>query len=89
MRGIPTSWVMRSARDSILAPRASLTAVSRSVRSFTGVADQAGKALAAAATARSMSSTVPSGTEPMTSSVVESMTSMDPVPDEGTHAPPM
>ena len=82
--GIPTSWVMRSARDSIRAARPSLTAVRSAVRSSTGVADHAGKAAAAAVTARSMSSTVPSGTVPMTSSVVESMTSMVSDPDEGT-----
>ena len=77
-RGIPTSWVMRSASSSIRAPRVSLTWVRRAVRSPTGVADQAGKASRAAATARSMSSIVPSGTVPMTSSLVESMTSIDP-----------
>ena len=53
------------------------------------MADQPGKASRAAATARSMSSTVPSGTVPMTSSVVESITSIDPEPVEGTHRPPM
>ncbi len=87
--GMPTSWVIRSARDSIWAPSASLTLVRMAVRSATGVADQAGKAAAAAATARSMSSRVPSGTDPMTSSVVESITSIDPDPEDGTQAPPM
>ncbi len=87
--GMPTSWVMRSARLSILAPRASLTLVRRAVRSSTGVDAQPGKACRAAATAASMSSMVPSGTEPMTASVVESITSIVPAPVEGTHAPPI
>ncbi len=87
--GIPTSWAIRSATASIRSPRTVLTLVSRSVRSVTGVADQDGKAAAAAATARSMSSVVPSGTVPMTSSVAESITSRVPEPVEGTHAPPM
>ena len=59
------------------------------MRSSSGVADQAGKAALAAATARSTSSVVPSGTVPMTSSVVESMTSIDPEPVDGTQAPSM
>ncbi len=87
--GMPTSWVMRSARLSMRAPRASLTLVMRAVRSSIGVADQAGKAALAAATAASMSSAVPSGTVPITASVVESITSMVPVPWEATQAPPM
>ncbi len=87
--GIPTSWVMRSARDSVRSPSKALTLVKSAVRSSTGVADQDGKAAAAALTARSMSSVVPSGTVPITSSVVESMTSRVPDPLEDTHAPPM
>ena len=59
------------------------------MRSATGMADQAGKAALAAATARSTSSVVPSGTVPMTSSVVESITSMVPEPVDGTQAPSM
>ena len=46
-----------------------------------------GRRPAAAATARSTSSVVPSGTVPMTSSVVESMTSMVPVPVDGHPGP--
>ncbi len=87
--GIPTSWAIRSAIDSIRSPSTVLTLVSRSVRSATGVADQDGNAAAAASTARSMSSVVPSGTVPMTSSVAESITSRVPEPVEGTHPPPM
>ena len=41
----------------------------------------------AALAARSTSSGVPSGMLPMTSSVVELVTSIVPVPVEGTHAP--
>ncbi len=87
--GIPTSWVIRSARLSMRAPRASLTLVMRAVRSSTGVADQAGKAARAAATAASMSAAVPSGTVPITASVVESITSMVDRPNGSTQAPPM
>ncbi len=59
------------------------------MRSSTGRADHAGKAALAAATARSTSSVVPSGTVPMTSSVVESITSIEPEPVDGTQAPSM
>ena len=86
---MPTSWVMRSARLSIRAPRASLTLVKRAVRSATGVADHAGNAARAACTAASISSAVPSGTLPITASVVESITSSDPWPCGSTQAPPM
>jgi delta 1-pyrroline-5-carboxylate dehydrogenase len=58
-------------------------------RSSADVAAHAGKAALAAATALSTSSAVPSGIFPITSSVVELMTSMDLVPVEGTHAPSM
>ena len=43
----------------------------------------------AAATARSTSSGVPSGTLPITCSVVESITSIRPSPDDSTHSPPI
>ena len=88
-RGMPTSWVIRSASSSMRAPRPSWTLVSSAVRSSTGVAAQAGKAARAAATARSTSSAVPSGMVPITASVVESTTSRVPVPDEATQVPPM
>ena len=47
------------------------------------------KALRAAATARSMSAVVPSGTRPTTSSVCGEMTSMTSEPAGATHSPPM
>ena len=46
-------------------------------------------AVRAAATARSMSAFVPSGTRPTTSSVWGEMTSMTSVPAGSTHSPPM
>ena len=58
-------------------------------RSSTEVCDHAGNAALAAATALSTSSAVPSGIVPITSSVVELMTSIVPVPVDGTHAPSM
>ena len=88
-RGIPTSWAIRLATSSIRAVNSRLTRVRSSVRSFTGVAAHPGNAARAAATARSTSSGDPSGTVPMTSSVVESITSRVPVPADGTHSPPM
>jgi hypothetical protein len=89
VKGMPTSWEMSSPRASMRAPRAPATADNSSTLCLTGVADHDGKACFAAATALSMSSVVPSGTLPITASVVESMTSMDPSLLEGTHAPPM
>ena len=71
------------------AARAPATAVRSPVRSASGRDDHSGKAARAAATARSTSSTVPSGTVPMTSSVVESITSMEPEPVDGTQVPSM
>ena len=47
------------------------------------------KAVRAAATARSMSAVVPSGTRPTTSSVCGEMTSMTSEPAGATHSPPM
>src|SRR5215213_3082776 len=47
------------------------------------------KAVRAAATARSMSAVVPSGTRPTTSSVWGEMTSMTSEPAGSTHSPPM
>ena len=88
-RGMPTSWVMRSASASVRSASASPTAVSSAVLSATGVADHDGKAARAAATARSTSAIDPSGTVPMTCSVVESMTAMVPDTEDGTHSPPM
>jgi hypothetical protein len=58
-------------------------------RSSGAVADHAGKAARAAATARSTSAATPSGIRPTTSSVAAPYTSMVPVPPEGTHDPSM
>jgi hypothetical protein len=58
-------------------------------RSSREVSAQAGKAALAACTARSTSSAVPSGMRPITSSVPALITSMVPVPVDGTHAPSM
>ena len=58
-------------------------------RSSREVAAQAGNAAAAACTALSTSSAVPSGMVAKTSSVPESMTSRVPDPVEGTQAPLM
>ncbi len=89
MRGIPTSWVIRSARDSLRASSAWPTLVNRAVRSATGTALHPGKARRAAATARSMSAAVPSGTVPATSSVVGSTTSMVEDPEGSDQTPPI
>jgi hypothetical protein len=56
-------------------------------RSSAGVAAQPSKAPRAACTARSTSSAVPSGIRAITSPFDESNTSIDPEPDDGTHAP--
>ena len=87
--GMPTSCEMMVAISSVRAARASPMRTRVLARSSREVADQAGKAAAAAWTALSTSSTVPSGMVAMTSSVVESMTSRVPVPVEGTQLPLM
>ena len=89
VNGMPTSWAMRVAISSVRAVNPSWTRARILPRSSADVCDQAGKAAAAALTARSTSSGVPSGTLPMTSSVVELTTSRVPLPVEGTHAPSM
>ena len=89
VKGMPTSWAMRVAISSVRADRPSWIRARILPRSSADVADQAGKAAAAAFTALSTSSGVPSGMLPMTSSVVELMTSSVPLPVEGTHAPSM
>jgi len=53
------------------------------------VCDQLGNAALAAATALSTSAAVASGIVPITSSVLELMTSMVSVPVDGIHAPSM
>ena len=87
--GMPTSWEMTCAISSVRAPRASPMRVSSLPRSSREVAAQPGKAAAAARTALSTSSGVPSGMVAKTSSVAESMTSSVPLPVEGTQAPLM
>ena len=85
--GMPTSWEITAAISSVLAASASPMRLSSLPRSSWEVAAQPGKAAAAAWTARSTSSGVPSGMVAKTSSVAESMTSRVPVPVEGTQAP--
>ena len=58
-------------------------------RSSFEVAAQPSNAARAAFTALSTSAALPAGTWPMTSPLVESNTSIDPLPAEGTHAPSM
>ncbi len=88
-RGMPSSCEMVLAISSVRAARASPMRMSVLARSSREVLDQAGKAAAAACTALSTSSGVPSGMVARTSSVVESMTSSVPVPVEATQLPLM
>ena len=87
--GMPTSCEMISASSSVRAPKASPIRVNSLARSSREVAAQPGNAAAAASTALSTSSAVPSGMVAKTSSVAESMTSSEPLPVEGTQAPLM
>ena len=87
--GMPTSCEMTCAISSVRAASASPIRVSSLARSSREVAAQPGKAAAAASTALSTSSGVPSGMVAKTSSVAESMTSSVPLPVEGTQAPLM
>jgi len=87
--GMPTSWEMVAAISSVRAARPSEMRFKNLARSSRAVADQAGNAAAAACTARSTSSAVPSGMVAMTSSLVESTTSSVPDPLEATHWPLM
>ena len=87
--GMPTSCEITWAISSVRAARASPTRVSSLARSSRDVAAQPGNAAAAASTALSTSSGVPSGMVAKTSSVAESITSRTPVPVEGTQAPLM
>ncbi len=89
--GMPSSLAIRarassSPRSASFAPIAALLAArARTARSR----DQSSKAARAARTARSASSAVPSGTRPITSSVVGLITSIVPSPAGSTHSPPM
>ena len=87
--GMPTSPEMTSAISAERACSASLRRTMYFWRSSTGVADHESNARRAAATALSTSLAVPSGIEPMTCSVPALMTSIVPVPSEGTQAPSM
>ena len=86
---MPTSWEISAPISAMRAPRPSARRSSNLARSSTGVADHAGNAAAAARTARSTSSAVPSGIVPITASVVESNTERVSVLVEGTHDPSM
>ena len=87
--GMPTSPQIVSASSWLRAPMPSDMAWMNFDRSWASVCDHVWNAVCAAATARSTSSGVPSGTRPMTSSVEALITSMWPLPVEGTHAPSM
>ena len=87
--GIPISRLMSAAISSWRLYSAAPIAAQASARSWTGTWLHTSNAARAAATARSTSSGVPSGTLPMTSSVVGSMTSMVPAPAGLVHSPPM
>ena len=89
LTGIPTSWVINAAISSMRAPSAAAMRPIQSERSCTEVCDQLSNAARAAATALSTSSIVPSGTDPITCSVVELITSRTPAPVALTHSPPM
>jgi hypothetical protein len=89
--GDPFSEEMVSARASdrdCNAPESRLIPSARSAGVMRGHGPSS-KARRAAATARSMSAGVASGTRPMTSSVCGDTTSMVPLPEDSTHSPPM
>ncbi len=86
---MPTSPVMVSAISWLRAPSSSASACSTFWRSAGAVWPHVSKAVLAAATALSTSSGVPSGMWPMTCSVEALMTSMVPLPVDGTQAPSM
>ena len=87
--GIPSSIVMSAAMSSPRSASFAPMAPHSRARSSAGVCDQESNAARAARTARSASSALPSGTRPMTSSVVGFTTSMIPSPVGSTHSPPM
>jgi hypothetical protein len=89
--GEPISRVMISAMSFISAMTcapALATIAPRSAGLIRGHGPRS-KAFLAAATALSMSASVPSGTRPTTSSVIGEMTEMVSVPSEATQSPPM
>ena len=87
--GMPTSCEMTWAISAMRAWRPSVIRCRYLPRSSTEVDDQPGSAALAAFAALSTSAGVPSGIVPMTSSVVELMTSMVPLPVDGTQLPSM
>ena len=86
--GVPTSRLIRSASWSVRAARPSAIPRSAATRSATELADQAGKASRAAATANSTSAAPPRGTLPMTSSVRLSNTWISPPVSGAIQRPP-
>ncbi len=90
MNGEPFWLVMQPANSSIRVWIARDSALNFAARSAGVVRDHSpSKAVRAAATARSMSAVVPSGTRAMTCSVWGLMTSIVPVPAGETNSPPM
>ncbi len=89
LSGMPTSCAITAAISSMRAPRASAIRFIQLARSSSDVADQLSNAPRAAATARSTSAALASGTLPITSSVVGFTTSIAPLPSGFTHSPPM
>ena len=89
--GEPISCVMISAMSSISAVICAATLRRISPRSAGVMRGQGprSKAVRAAATALSMSASVPSGTRPTTSSVDGEITEMVSVPSGATQSPPM
>jgi hypothetical protein len=87
--GMPASRVTTVAISSMRAPRPSEMRVQNLARSSGLLADHSGKAARAALAAASTSAAVPWGMRPMTSPLVESYTSIEPVPDDATQAPSM
>src|SRR3954449_13000209 len=87
--GMPASRVTMVAISSMRAPRPSPMRVQNLPRSSGDVWDHASNAARAALAALSTSSAVPSGIEPMTEPSVESYTSIDFLPLDGTQAPSM
>src|SRR5215216_13644 len=89
--GEPISSVITAAMSGMCAAYASLNFWTAAIRSSGARRGHSplSKASRAAATARSMSAAVPSGTRPTSSSVCGEITSMVPVPAGSTHSPPM
>ena len=87
--GMPASRVTIVAISSMRPMRPSAMRLQYLARSSLEVAAHPSNAARAALAAASMSAAVPAGTRPMTSPFVESNTSIDPVPVDGTQAPSM